>query len=81
MMADGIEYDERMELLDEYPGRSMSCSDMPSRCTCGATRGPLMRSCRRSPSCAKCGSGWLGGQHYFQYCSHSTVAKTVNDAV
>jgi hypothetical protein len=25
-------------------------------------------------------SKWLGGHHYFQYCSHSTVAKTVNDA-
>ena len=38
------------------PSRSTSCSSTPSRCTCRATRGPLTRSCRRSPSCARCGS-------------------------
>ena len=49
----------------------------------GVAHEPDGRDAQLSPSasCAKCGSGWLGGQHYFQYCSHSTVAKTVNDAV
>ena len=37
--------------------RSRSCSATPSRCTCRATRGPPTGSCRRSPSCARCGSG------------------------
>ena len=42
MKAEGIEYDERMELLDDvtYPKPLTSCSSTYSRCTCAAIRGP-----------------------------------------
>ena len=60
MKAEGIEYDERMELLEEvtYPKPLDELLDarvrgVPRR----PTRGPPTRTCRRSRSSATCGSG------------------------
>ena len=60
MKAEGIEYDERMELLDEvtYPEAARRAArarlrGVPAEQPVGRRR----RSCRRSPSCARCGSG------------------------
>ena len=59
MKAEGIEYDERMELLDDvtYPRPLEELLGHTLRCTCRATRGPPMGSCHRSPWSARCGSG------------------------
>ena len=60
MKAEGIEYDERMELLDEvtYPKPldellEARLRGVPAEQPVGRRR----RSCRRSPSCATCASG------------------------
>ena len=60
MKADGIEYDERMELLDEVTHPKplaelleRDLRDLPP----AATRGSPTTSCRRSPSSGTCTSG------------------------
>lgn len=58
MKAEGIEYDERIELLDDvtYRSRSPNFSSTRSRCTCRAIRGPRTAGCHRSPWSARCGN-------------------------
>ncbi len=60
MKAEGIEYDERMELLDDvtYPKPLEELLERRlRRVSRRATRGRPTRSCRRSRWCATCGSG------------------------
>ena len=59
MKAEGIEYDERMELLEEvtYSRPLDELLGHAFEVYLQSNPGPLTRSCRRSPSCARCGSG------------------------
>lgn len=59
MKADGIEYEERMELLEEVTCQSHSrtCCSRRSRCTAVDIRGSPSSRCRPSRSCATWSSG------------------------
>ena len=58
MKADGIEYDERMELLEEvtYPQPLAELLDAAYETYRTGTRGSPTTSWRRSRSCATCGN-------------------------
>ncbi len=59
MKADGVEYEERMERLQDvtYPKPWRNSSSTPTTRTARATRGWATIRCRRSPSSATCTSG------------------------
>ena len=59
MKADGIEYDERMELLDEvsWPKPLQELLEATYEIYRAATRGSPRRRCRRSRWSATCTSG------------------------
>jgi hypothetical protein len=59
MKAEGIEYDERIELQADVttPAAGGAARARLRGPTCAATRGPATRTPRRRPSSARCGSG------------------------
>ena len=59
MKAEGIEYDERMELLEDvnWPKPLQELLEAVFETYRGGTRGCPRRRCRRSPWCATCSSG------------------------
>ena len=59
MKADGLDYEERMDALDDVTWPRPLAEELEARCasTGSATPGSTRATCRRSRSCARCTSG------------------------